>query len=143
MKQKHAALPARMFMLLFAGVLLCTTQNKLLAANTVDGKFSKSFYEDDKKDDKKPAKKGKSSKALNAIKLVPDMFNKSMHVVARQSLDKEIDFFVFDVDGNMVQNYKMKAGDRKTISGLKKGSYVYHVFCEDESIGTGQIEILR
>ena len=36
-----------------------------------------------------------------------------MHVVAKDNEGKEIDFFVFDLKGTLVQNYKMKAGDHQ------------------------------
>jgi len=137
MKHNQTVLSVRMSILLFAGMFICLLQSKQLAANPVHKVSLSKFYEDDKK----PAKKGKSSKMQSAVKIVPDIFKRAMHVTARQGNEKEIDFFVFDVDGNMVLNYKMKAGEKKTVSGLKKGSYVYHVFCEDESIGTGQLDI--
>ena len=137
MKHNQTVLSVRMSILLFAGMFICLLQSKPLAASPVTKSSSYSNFEDDKK----PAKKGKSSKMQNAVKIVPDIFKKTMHVTARQGNEKEIDFFVFDVDGNMVMNYKMKAGEKKTVSGLKKGTYVYNVFCDDESIGTGQLEI--
>jgi hypothetical protein len=91
-------------------------------------------------DDKNPVRKEKALKTQSVVKVYPDAIRKVMHVVARQSSEKEIDFLVFDINGNMVLNYKMKPGERKTINELKKGSYMYHVFCEDEYISTGKIE---
>jgi len=90
-------------------------------------------------DDKKPAKKERPFKNQNAVRIFPDAIKKAVHVVARPGNKKEIDFLVFDVSGNMVLNYKMKAGERKTISDLKRGSYMYHVFAEDEYLMTGKI----
>ena len=90
-------------------------------------------------DDKKPAKKEKGFKNQIAVRIFPDAIKKMMHVVARSGNKKDIDFLVFDINGNMVLNYKMKAGERKTISDLKKGSYMYHVFAEDEYLMTGKI----
>lgn len=136
MKQKQSVLTVRVIIFLLAAVV-CSAN--IYAANTAnDVPVIKKFTEDDKK----PSKKGKSSKASTSsvIKIYPDALKRAMHVVARQGNEKEIDLYVFDVDGNMVANYKMKAGDRKVLSGLKKGSYVYHIFSEDESIGTGQME---
>ena len=46
---------------------------------------------------------------------------------------------VFDINGNMVLNYKMKPGEKRKITELKKGSYMYHVFAEDEYLTTGKI----
>ena len=94
-------------------------------------------------DDKKPVKKRKLSKktSVNAmtVKIYPDMFKKSMHVVAKSDSEKEMSLYVFDVEGTLVTNYKIKAGDHKTISGLPKGLYVYNVFCDDEQVASGRI----
>jgi hypothetical protein len=117
-------------------VSICITQTKLSATSKKNNTSSYSFFEDDKN----PAKKEKASKTQNVVKVYPDAIRKAMHVVARPGIQKEIDFLVFDINGNMVLNYKMKAGERKTIDELKKGSYMYHVFCEDEYISTGKIE---
>src|SRR5215470_17223213 len=90
-------------------------------------------------DDKKPARKERSFKNENAVKVFPDVLKKSMHVIAKPGNRKEIEFLVFDINGNMVLNYKMQAGERKTITDLKKGSYMYYVFAEDEYLMTGKI----
>ena len=64
-----------------------------------------------------------------------------MHVVAKDNDGKEIDFFVFDVEGSIVQHYKMKAKDHNKISGLARGKYVYRVFNGDEETAAGNFEI--
>ena len=109
---------------------------KLLATNNSSELFfSKKYFEDEKK----PGKKEKSFKNQNVVKVFPDAIKKAMHVVARSGNTKEIEFLVFDLNGNMVLNYKMKAGEKRTISELKRGSYMYHVFAEDEYLTTGKI----
>jgi hypothetical protein len=90
----------------------------------------------------KPAKKTKSSSNNKAsVKIYPDPLKKIMHVVARQNKGKEVDFFVFDLEGTLVLNYKMKSKDRQRIVGLPKGSYVYNVFCGDIQTASGNFEI--
>jgi hypothetical protein len=64
-----------------------------------------------------------------------------MHVVAKDNDGKEIDFFVFDVEGSLIHHYKMKAKDHNKLSGLARGNYVYRVFCGDEERATGNFEI--
>ena len=117
-------------------VSICITQTKLLATSKTNKTISANFFEDDKG----PAKKEKTFKAQNVVKVYPDAIRRAMHVVARQGIEKEIDFLVFDINGNMMLNYKMKPGQKKMINKLKRGSYMYHVFCEDEYISTGKIE---
>jgi hypothetical protein len=118
-------------------VIVCVAQTKLPAATFKKEIFvSKNIF----KDDKKPAKKERSFRNQNVVKIFPDAIKKSMHVIASSGSEKEIDFLVFDISGNMILNYKMRAGERRTISNLKKGEYMYHVFAEDEYLTTGKIE---
>ena len=136
MKQKKSMsfLWRSSILLLVATISLA--QTKLLAANNRSEIFiSKKNFDDDKK----RGKKEKSFKNQNVVKVYPDAIRKAMHVVARSGNAKEIEFLVFDINGNMVLNYKMKAGERRTISELKRGSYMYHVFAEDEYLTTGKI----
>jgi hypothetical protein len=110
--------------------------SKLQAADNANEIFiSKKAFEDDKK----PAKKEKSFRNQNVVKVYPDIVKKEMHVVAKSNIEKEIEFMVFDINGNMVLNYKMKPGEKRTITELKRGSYMYHVFAEDEYLTTGKI----
>jgi len=107
-------------------------------ANKMPGKITLSGEED-------PTKKGKikskSSHTNTAVKIYPDAIKKMMHVIAKASTRLEIDFFVFDMEGTLMRNFKMKAKDHLRIEGLKKGAYVYRVFCGDEETASGNFEI--
>jgi hypothetical protein len=98
-------------------------------------------------DEEEPAKKGKAKEksfaSLNnqSVKIYPDALKREMHVVAKENDGKEIDFFVFDLQGTLLQNYKMKAKDHNKIAGLARGTYVYRVFCGDEETAAGKFEI--
>jgi hypothetical protein len=97
--------------------------------------------------EEEPAKKNKTkSKAYSSrnnasVKIYPGTVKKIMHVVAKANNNKPIDFFVFDMQGTLMRNYKMKARDHVRIQGLQKGSYVYRVFCGDEETASGNFEI--
>ena len=97
--------------------------------------------------EEEPAKKSKvktktfSPRNNGSVKIYPDMLKKHMHVVAKYNDGKEIDFFVFDLQGTLMQNYKMKAREQYKIAGLDKGTYVYRVFCGDEETASGKFEI--
>jgi hypothetical protein len=94
-----------------------------------------------KKDKIKAKAKTFSPRNNNSVKIYPDVIKRSMHVVAKYNDGKEIDFFVFDLQGTLMQNYKMKAKDQYKITGLDKGTYVYRVFCGDEETAAGKFEI--
>ena len=94
---------------------------------------------------KTPAKKTKFktnfSRNNNAVKIYPDVFTRSMHVVAKYNEGREIDFFVLDMEGTLMQNFKMKQKDHQKITGLEKGRYQYRVFDGDEETANGYFEI--
>ncbi len=96
--------------------------------------------------EEEPAKKKAKARAFashnnSSVKIYPDALKRDMHVVAKNNDGKVIDFFVFDVQGTLVQNYKMKAKDHYRISGLARGTYVYRVFNGDEETAAGKFEI--
>jgi hypothetical protein len=96
--------------------------------------------------EEKPAKKKNKAKAFaslnnNSVKIYPDALKRDMHVIAKNNDGKMIDFFVFDLQGTLVQNYKMKAKEHYRISGLVRGTYVYRVFNGDEETASGKFEI--
>lgn len=95
----------------------------------------------------KPAKKNKvkaktfTSLNNSAVKIYPDVIKREMHVVAKENDGKEIDFFVFDVEGTLIHHYKMKPKEHDKISGLSRGTYMFHVFSGDEETAAGNFDI--
>jgi len=97
--------------------------------------------------EEEPAKKkGRATKNFaslnnNSVKIYPDALKREMHVLAKDNDGQLIDFFVFDLQGTLIQNYKMKAKDHYRIAGLARGTYVYRVFCGDEETAAGKFDI--
>jgi hypothetical protein len=87
------------------------------------------------------SRSNRSSRNNHAVKIYPDVLKRVMHVVAKENNTKEIDFFVFDLQGTLIQHYKMEAGDHERLVSLKRGKYVYHVFAGDEETASGQFEV--
>ena len=85
--------------------------------------------------------KGMSSRNNNAVKIYPDILKRDMHVIAKDNAGKELDFFVFDLQGTLVQNFKMKQKDHVKITGLARGKYIYRVFSGDTETAAGQFDI--
>ncbi len=82
-----------------------------------------------------------NKKKKKSVKLYLDAPKKKVYVKANENKGKEIDFFVFDLEGTLVHNHKMKMKDHHRVTNLSKGIYVYRVFCGDEETATGQFEI--
>lgn len=97
------------------------------------------------KTEKNHSKKKKLRKLTSgkrkAVTIFMDETGKNLKVRARKNDKKQVDFFVFDLEGTLVHNYRMKANDEKRITGLQKGTYIYRVFCGDEETAAGKIEI--
>src|SRR5882672_3506264 len=106
MKTDRSRKTARPIVALSMGVGLMIAQ-ACFASGTVKGN---SFLPGEEK----PARKTKSSRTLSSrnnasVKIYPDAVRKSMHVVAKGNEGKEIDFFVFDLQGTLMQNCKLKS----------------------------------
>ncbi len=82
-----------------------------------------------------------TSKNNSVVKISPDIIQKTMHVVVKDTESSSVDFFVFDLQGTLVQHLKLKRKDRHKIAGLAKGKYIYRVFTGDEETASGQFEI--
>lgn len=104
--------------------------------------FSIASSGDDDPGSGRTVKKRKASSLNNvSVKIYPDALKRIMHVVAKENEGKEINFFVFDMEGTLVLNNKMKAGDHQKITGLARGTYEYRVFCGDEETANGKFII--
>ena len=90
-----------------------------------------------------PVNKVKSFSARNnnAVRIHPATIKREMHVVAKENNGKEISFFVFDLNGTLIQLLKMKHKEHYRLTGLEKGIYFYRVFCGDEETVSGKFEI--
>jgi hypothetical protein len=97
---------------------------------------------EDPKDKKETHKTAKVSASRNnsAVKIYPDILKRVMHVVARDNAET-VDFFVFDLEGTLIQHYRMKPGDHQRLTDLKRGTYVFSVFTGDEETATGNFDI--
>lgn len=82
-----------------------------------------------------------SSRNNHAVKIYPDPLKRVMHVIAKENEGKEIDFFVFDLEGTLIHHFKMGAGDHEKLAGLERKKYIYQVFSGDEETAIGQFEI--
>jgi hypothetical protein len=90
----------------------------------------------------KAAVKASASRNNSSVKIYPDILRRVMHVVAKDDNEGQgLDFFVFDLQGTLVQHYKMKSGDHEKITGLKRGKYVFRVFAGDDETATGNFDI--
>ena len=104
-------------------------------------RFRKNEDPKEKTEVKKAAKaKVSSSRNNSSVRIYPDVLKRVMHVVARDN-EETVDFFVFDLEGTLIQHYKLKPGEHQKLGDLKRGTYVFSVFSGDEETATGNFEI--
>ena len=84
---------------------------------------------------------GYKKERKNLIKIVHNTEKKSIRVMVKDIAGDTIDFYVFDLEGTMVVNYKLKSKEKKIITNLEKGAYTYNAFSGDEETDFGKIVI--
>ncbi len=77
----------------------------------------------------------------NLIKIVHNPEKNSVRVVVKDIAGQTIDFYMFDLEGTMVVNYKLRSKEKKIITTLEKGAYTYNAFSGDEETDFGKIII--
>jgi len=117
--------------LLFAGLFL-------LIASTVSAQNDFSTASNIVSIDSPVLKKGSENKK-SIVKLYPNPSYGKISVTANTS--SMLHFYIFDLEGTLIYQAVLKNKDRKIISNLKKGTYLYDVFENDESIEEGNIII--
>lgn len=80
-----------------------------------------------------------SNEGKTAVKIYPNPSYGKLSVSATTT--SSLHFYIFDMEGTLVFQAVLNNKDRKTIENLKKGTYLYDVFENDESIEEGKIII--
>jgi hypothetical protein len=86
-------------------------------------------------------KKGSISPILikrNIIKLYPNPTYDGTIKIST-SLSDTLHFYIFDLEGTLINQTVLSNKEKKTIKDLKKGTYMYDVFVKDESVEEGKI----
>ncbi|HWJ28546.1 MAG TPA: T9SS type A sorting domain-containing protein [Flavisolibacter sp.] len=55
------------------------------------------------------------------------------------NIEDSVHFYVFDLEGTLMYQATLSKKEKKSINNLKKGTYMYDVFQNDESIEEGKI----
>lgn len=87
----------------------------------------------------KPVLKDSLEATKKIIKLYPNPSTNGTVSVVSNKPDTELYFFVFDLEGTLINQKILKGKKIYTVQNLKKGVYLYDVFEKDLSIEQGRI----
>ena len=74
------------------------------------------------------------------VKLYPNPSYNGTVTISSNS-DKPLHFYVFDLEGTLLHQVILKDKGKQTIQNLKKGTYVYDAFLNDEGVDHGSISV--
>ena len=82
--------------------------------------------------------KQKSFFKKNSIRIYPNP-SYSDNITVYSSCSNEIHFYIFDLEGTLVFQSRLRSKEKILVNNLKKGSYMYDVFLNDTGIEQGKI----
>jgi hypothetical protein len=113
----------------------------LLAGATVTGMyFSKSSVAAESKPATTEKAKAPDSPAKEVVRLYPNPSYNGTVTISSNS-ERPLHFYVFDLEGTLLHQFILKDKTKQIIHNLKKGTYVYDAFLNDEGIDHGSIRV--
>jgi len=74
----------------------------------------------------------------NNVRLYPNP-SPNGTITINSTVNESLHFYVFDLEGTLLHRILLKGKEQKTITNLERGTYIYDVFKNDESIEQGKI----
>lgn len=62
-------------------------------------------------------------------------------LTVQSAVEDVLSFYLFDLDGNLVYQSRLKQHEQQTIEGLQPGTYTYHAFDADEKLKGGKVDL--
>ena len=89
----------------------------------------------------------------NSLKVRTDVFKNNVRlypnpspngtITVNSTVNVPLHFYVFDLEGTLLHRITLKGREQKTITNLERGTYMYDVFKNDESIEQGKIIVTK
>lgn len=61
------------------------------------------------------------------------------NITVTTKISEVVHFYIFDLEGTLIYQTVLKENEKKLVSKLTKGTYMYNVFVHDESIEEGKL----
>jgi hypothetical protein len=79
-------------------------------------------------------------KRNSLINIYPNpSYNGSVSVSSKS--EKVLHFYIFDLEGTLIYQAVLKDKEKKLVNSWNKGTYMYNVFLNDESIEEGKLTV--
>jgi hypothetical protein len=76
------------------------------------------------------------------VSLYPDAKHRALFFSVKGKSGHVYQIYLFDMDGKLVTQREIRNKQTTYISEFERGVYLFDVFCDDERIGNGQIDIM-
>ena len=86
--------------------------------------------------------KVKASVSRNNVRLYPNP-SPNGTITVNSTVNEPLHFYVFDLEGTLLHRITLKGKEQRTITNLERGTYMYDVFKNDESIEQGKIIVTK
>lgn len=83
----------------------------------------------------------KITSKVHKVSLYPDALQKVLFFSVKGEDGKVYQIYLFDLDGNLVTQREIRNKQTTYISNFISGIYLFDVFCDDQKIGRGQIDV--
>ena len=77
----------------------------------------------------------------SSIRLFPDAQKQVLLVSANSRQEKHYQFYMFDMDGNLIAQAAILNRETTVLNNILKGNYLFEIFSNDERIENGQLTI--
>jgi len=86
--------------------------------------------------------KVRTSVSRNNVRLYPNP-SPNGTITVNSTVNEPLHFYVFDLEGTLLHRITLKGKEQRTITNLERGTYMYDVFKNDESIEQGKIIVTK
>ena len=118
--------------LVLTALIFCFCSSSSRAQSSQENAFRFSSVTETKKKD--------WSKKANVVDIYPNP-STSGTVSVSSKTEQSLHFYIFDLEGTLIYQTLLKTKEKKAINSLTKGTYMYNVFANDESIEEGKLII--
>lgn len=79
-------------------------------------------------------------KKNNVITITPNP-SYTGEISVSSKTEQPLHFYIFDLEGTLIYQTVLNTKEKKSVTNLNKGTYMYNVFVNDESVEEGKLSV--